>query len=246
MIDKTIKKLNISYARYLKNRIADRYRSSDESTRAERHSKKVKFLKKFLFYTILLLVKAIIIWPLLLKNSEKYKVNFDSKKEDSQQQSQQNLDDNKEKKRQVIQDIPVMIAPKFFGMDDNLQPYNISADSGVSVNSDKVVLDNIEGDLRLKNNSKLEIKSNDGDYFINKKEVRLAGDVNLKIDDDYNFSTRIAYIFFKENMATGVDEVKIKGSLGDINANGFTIKNSGDEVFLYGGVELISDPKNIE
>jgi|GEM_PF-3338199 len=236
MIDKAIKKLNISYARYIKNRLSDKHSTSSQTTLAEKHSIKVEFFRKFLFYSILLLIIAIVVWPLVLKNSEGYKLDFEP--EEVKAKKEEVADNN-------VQDIPVMLKPKFFGTDENSQPYNISADSGVSVSSNKIVLTNIEGNLSLKDNSKLAISSKNGDYFIKKKEVRLSGEVSLGIDDDYEFNTNIAYIFFKENMATGVNEVTIKGSLGDIEAHGFTIRNSGEEIFFFGGVELVSNPEKI-
>lgn len=242
MIDKAIKKLNISYARYLKNRIADKYRSPDEISRAERHSNRVALLKEIILRIILISIIAIVIWPLTVKNMQGHKVNFASS--DNKSTDGKSADEISDKGD--VEKIPVMLKPRFFGNDDNGQPYRLSADSGVSVSESKVVLSNIKGDMSLKDNSKLGISSLHGDYFIKKKEISLIGDVEIDIDKGYNFKTNTAYIIFKENMATGSEKVSIKGVIGDIEANGFIVKNSGDEIFFFGGVELVSDPKEVE
>lgn len=243
MIQKIQKKLNISYARYLKNRIADKYKEGDEISRAENHSKRVKFLRKIIFRVIILMVVLIIVWPLTVRNLQGYKVNFLSEKENAEESTVSNGLEPKEKE---VEDIPVMLKPRFYGSDDNGQPYSISADSGVSVSEKKVVLSNIEGNMNLKDNSRLEVSSAHGDYFLKEKEVSLIGDVRISIDRGYDFKTNTAYIMFKENMATGSEKVEITGIMGDIVSNGFTIKNSGDEIFFFGGVDLTSNPEEVK
>lgn len=237
MIDKVGKKLNILYAKYLKNRLADKHRHPDESTRAETHSKKVKFLKKLTFRLIVLLVILVVVWPLSVKNMQGYKLKFFS---------EEDVAKNKAETGKPSEEIPVMLNPRFFGNDDNGQPYNISADSGVSVSSEKVVLSNIKGEMALKDNSKLYISSEHGDYFLKNREVSLIGGVNIGIDKGYKFKTNTAYIMFKENMATGSEKVEIEGMIGDIISNGFTIKNSGEEIFFFGGVDLTSNPEEVK
>jgi hypothetical protein len=251
-IKKYSKKLDIAYARYLKFKRADRYIAEDELSFAEKHSARVKKTKKFLTRMIFLLVILIIVWPLANKDWAGSKISFQNESQaENQTVKQENKNgflDNSVDKKDELANMPVMMKPNFFGNDDNGQPYNINAISGVSVSEEKIILREINADMSLKDSSKIILKSENGDYSVKKKELALNGGVVIITDKGYEFKTNTAYIKLNENMATGSENVQIKGRLGDITASGFTIRNSGDEIALYGDVELIAnlDDKEIE
>ena len=222
---------------YLRKRKSDRYASPNEMSRAERHSKRVIILKKVIFYLLLAFVAAVLITPMITKNWRGYKINFQSN-EKAVEQPKDNIASEKE--------VPVMKKPRFFGYDDNGQPYNIKAINGISVDEKRIVLTEIDGSITLKDNSKISLRSDQGDYIIEKKEISLNGGVIIDIDKGYRFKTSSAYIKLKENMATGSEKVEISGIMGDITSdNGFTIRNSGEEILFYGGVELNGDIEKI-
>jgi lipopolysaccharide export system protein LptC len=229
-INKYSRKLNISYARYLKFKRADREATPDDITFAEKHTARVANMKKFIVRMVILLTLLIIIWPLVNKNWGGSKLEF---------QNENAVPVN----AQDGSNLPVMLKPKFFGNDDNGQPFNITSDSGVNVNENKTILTNIIADMVLKDNTRLKIESAHGDYASKDKKLILNDGVIIKTESGYIFKTNSAYVKLNENMATGSEKVYINGSLGDIEANSFTIKNSGEEIVLYGGVKLNTEPE---
>ncbi len=234
-IDKYYKKLNVSYARYLKFKRADRYSTPDGVTFAERHTARVNYLKKFIFRMVILLTLMIIVWPFVNKDWGGSKIEFQN--EDAAKSAKAN--DN-------ASNLPVMMRPNFYGNDNNNQPYNISADSGVSVSENKTVLSHIKADMALKDSSRINIESSRGDYANKDKQLILNDGVIINTESGYELKTNSAYIKLNENMATGSEKVYITGRLGDVEANGFTIRDSGDEILLFGGVHLITQPENNE
>ncbi len=239
-INKISKKINVSYARYLKFKRADRYAAADELSFAEKHSQRVAGLKKFIIRMVVLLTLLLIVWPLANKNWAGSKISF--------QNEEQQKDAGKNSDEKPDNSLPVMLKPNFYGNDDHGQPFNISAVSGVSVNENKVILNDLVGEMYLQDNSKVNIQSPHGDYAANKKELLLNDGVVLITDNGYQFETNSAFVKMNENMATGSEKVKIKGRLGDIDANGFILRNSGEEIVLFGGVHLVAsiDKKDIK
>jgi lipopolysaccharide export system protein LptC len=231
-INKYSRKLNISYARYLKFKRADRQASHQEITFAEKHTARVAYLKKFIIRMVILLSLLIIVWPLVNKNWGGSKLEFQNN--DKPVAGIPAKDDS---------NLPVMLKPKFFGNDDNGQPFNITSDSGVSVNENKTILTNIKSDMALKDNTRLKLASAHGDYASKDKKLILNDGVVINTESGYILKTNSAYVKLNENMATGSEKVYITGDLGDIQANSFTIKNSGEEIVLFGGVILNTEPE---
>lgn len=226
MISEISKKINVGYARYLKRKRLDRYLEPGEVSRAELHSKKVTKLKSTFLRLILLSIVLVLVLPLFVKNLQGFKISFDnSENKNSEEATPTDL-------------IPVMLSPNYFGKDSNDRPYNISAQSAVSVSKEKIVLLNITGKIELQDKSLVSIKSEQGDYFQEKKDLTLSQGVELELDKGYILNTNSAYIDLKENIITGGEKVNVKGVLGDITSNGFIIKNSGDEIQFYGDVDL--------
>jgi lipopolysaccharide export system protein LptC len=233
LLDKFYRRLNISYARYLKFKRADRYTSPDDVTYAEKHSRRVSFLKGLILRLIIGLTLVIIIWPFVSKHfgsSSKIDFQNDADKKTVSQPSGQ----------------PVMLKPNFFGNDDNGQPYNITSDSGMSLSENRTVLNNLTAEMALKDGSRIKLRSVRGDYANKDKRLILNDGVIIDTDSGYELKTNSAYVKLNENMATGSEKVHITGNLGEIDANGFTIRNSGDEIELFGGVDLTTQPDKAE
>lgn len=234
MINRISKNVNIGYARYLKKKRQDRFLEPGEISRAELHSERVARWKASIIRIILLLLILFLLIPFFLKNFQGFKLNFEG------------TPDDKEDTSNPTDTIPVMIAPKFFGEDNNNRPYNISAKSSVSVSSEKIVLIDIEAEIELQDKSKVKLASEQGDYFLTKKELTLSQGVKIVTGNGYTILTNSAYVNLEENLITGGERVTVSGAMGDITSNGFIITNSGDEIKFYGGVDLnaIMDKEN--
>jgi len=225
-MEKLLKKINFSYARYIKSKRADRYTTSDEDSYASRHSKKVTARKRFILRLVILLIILMIVWPVFhngLMGNSKISLQKDGKQKQGDKPEQS---------------VPVMMKPRLYGYDDNNEPYNITADSSVSISETKMILSNLNGQMRLKDDSQVVMHSLKGDYAPKKKELILNGGVKIITDKNYEFNTNSALVKLNENTVTGNEKVHITGLMGDTDANGFIIRNSGDEIFLSGGVNL--------
>jgi hypothetical protein len=183
-----------------------------------------------------LLVLLLIALPIANKNWLGSKINLknDNPVENQESENSQKL----EPKKNNLSGLPVMLKPNFFGNDDNGNPFNISANSGVSLSEDKIVLSDLNADMLLKDKSKIKISSYKGDYLNKQKRLVLNSGVIIVTDKDYQFKTNSAVIKLNDNTATGSEKVYIKGAIGDIEANGFIIRNTGDEIVLFGGINL--------
>jgi len=232
-IDKIQKKINVSYARYLKFKRADRYSAPDELSFAEKHSKRVVAMKKFILRMVILLVILLIVMPIANKNWIGSKISF--KNDDANIEKNQHT---KNDEKNNLAGLPVMLKPNFFGNDDNGQPFNISADSGVSISEEKIVLTNLKANMALKDSSRFNVISSHGDYLNKEKRLVLNSGVVIVTENGYKFITNSAIVKMNENMATGSEKVRIKGDVGDIDAKGFIIRNSGEEIVLFGGINL--------
>ncbi|MDX1948954.1 MAG: LPS export ABC transporter periplasmic protein LptC [Rickettsiales bacterium] len=226
MIAEIKKKINIGYARYLKQKRLDRFLQPGEITQAEIHSKRVSKLKGMIIRLIFLCLIGVLIFPLFLKNMQGSKINFEKNSE------------NQGSEEVPTDTIPVMLSPDFYGQDKNNKPFNIKAKSAVSISDDKIVLINIDGKIELEDGSKVNLKSEKGNYFQKKQDLILSEGVEVNIDKGYNLITNSAYVNLKENVITGGDIVNVNGKMGKINSKGFIIKNSGNEIQFFGGVNL--------
>ena len=242
MIERVQRKINISYARFLKKRLADKYIGPDQSTRAEMHSVRVGKVKKIMIWVISVFMLFLVLWPIATKNWYGYKINFAVDKE-SDKKTEAN---SKKADTELVVNMPVMLDPEFYGHDENGQPFSLRAGNAVSVSKKNIVLSNISGEMKFEDGTNLTLSSDQGDYFIKNKEISLNGNVILEVDKGYTFKTNSSYIKIKENMATGSEPVEITGKIGDIEANGFNIRNSGDEILFFGGVKMVSHIDELE
>lgn len=198
--------------------------SNDYHLLTLKHSSFIGKLKILIILIVVLLVTAIVIWPLTNVGQKRFKLNFgdaEISKED-------------EKVR--------MINPRLHGLDNQNQPYNITADNAVKTDEFNLVLQSLNGDILLKDGGWVNILSDIGNYNIETKKLDLNGSVNLFTDSGYEAFTEIAHVNLNEGMAAGDEEVFIQGPLGTIKANGFVIRENGDNIFFYGGVHLIAYP----
>lgn len=236
MINKAGKKINIGYARYLRKRLSDRRISANGISRAEQHSFRVAKLRKKLVKILLLMVIGLMVWPSISNLVKQDKIDIHNNT--AVEQKADNQANSSDDKLQSASDTPEIIKPRFYGHDKNGQPYNLSADDGFTNKNNDITLSNPEGHIALRNGSKLSLSSTQGDYMVKKKEVSLSGGVELIANEDYRFKTGSSYIKMDDQLATGSELVRIDGKLGQIIANGFTIRNSGEEIVLFGGVKL--------
>jgi len=164
-------------------------------------------------------------WPLTKMGKKNFKVTFEGQNGEG------------------LLEEPSMLKPRFHGTGKSGNPYNITSDEAVQTNQNKMALQKVNGDMVLKDGSWMTILSETGDYNIGKKEVDLNGSVNLIIDTGYEMNTESAHINLSENMAAGEEAVTVHGPMGVLTADGFIIREGGNEMIFHGNVHMITIPK---
>ncbi|HCR86531.1 MAG TPA: hypothetical protein DIV86_07640 [Alphaproteobacteria bacterium] len=224
MTKKLFRKINIAYALFLRGRLNNPFLGEDNISGI--YLKKIGKFKNNIIKIIALVVFVVIFWPIISGNWGGYKINY--KNEAEKNNDGANLAD----------EMPVMMNPRFYGEDEDKNPYIMRAISAVSVNEDKVVLYKIDGELKLKDDTVVSIKSINGDYYSKNKGLNLSEGVVISSTSGYTLKTNSAHFDIEKNMATGSEKVSIEGVLGDISANGFTLDVKKDFIEFFGDVEL--------
>jgi hypothetical protein len=228
------KKITLLYMGYLRRKKLLRRGDENQMNRLDNHSGKVVKYKKLIVRLIILLVVILSILP-FINVSGNAKFNFQT-------------DDKKGQiSGELAYDKPVVINPRYNGVDNNNRPFKLSAESGFSEDKINVFLEKVVGELTMKDNTIINLKGEKAAYNINQKQLNLSDGVVITLSNGYVVETKSATVKTDENMATGSDPVTIKGEMGDLFAKGgFIINNSGDQVQFVGGVKMLIKPEQAQ
>lgn len=174
------------------------------------HEKRVKVAKVLLLTIFFVLTALILLLPFVsTKTHENLKIISDSSGSDIQASEAQTI-----------------LKPKFYGFDNSNKPYTITADSGVQIDKDTVELQNVFSDIKFGDDKNyLTMVSDKANVSLDKKTLDLSGNIEINIDSDYKVNTELATVDYGEKVIKG-GEVSVKGDMGDINAQGFSIDES--------------------
>ncbi len=141
--------------------------------------------------------------------------------------------------REKAESLPVMENPKFQGVDDENQPYTITASSAVQQDQETVELANLQADIFMEDNSWVNVSAKRGILKTEQKSLRLLGDVYLFQDEGYQFTTELAYIDMEAHKVLGDQPVSGQGPMGTIDANGFIIEQKEQSITFIGNVKMV-------
>lgn len=133
----------------------------------------------------------------------------------------------------------------FSGVDSRKRPYSVTADS-VRVagdNNAELAMTQPKADVLLSDGSWVAVTAQRGDYDRDAKLLKLRGDVNLFHDDGYEFTSQSALVDLMAGDARGTDPVQGQGPFGNIEAEGFIIRNRGAKITFTGRSKLILHPR---
>ena len=189
------------------------------------HTKFVSRLKTAFLALAGLLVLLLVAWPLINPVEKHLKLSFSSMNEGES-------------------GMPQMVNPKFQGVDDRDQPYNISADIAVQETEDTVRLSKVKGDILLKKNNEswVKVTSDGGVITLSERLIKLYGMVHLVSKSGYTVDTETALIDLGKRVASGEDPVRVQGPLGVIDAMGFYLENDTQKLHFVGPVKLVIYP----
>lgn len=138
---------------------------------------------------------------------------------------------------------PIMIRPKFQGVDDKLRPYTVSAKTATQQTESRVTLEDVSAELSTQKGTWLALIAEQGLLDVEEKSLLLQGDVQLFHDSGQEMRTDSVRIDLDKLNAFSDSPVTIQGNFGHIQADRFTILDKGDRILFNDNVTMLLYPQ---
>jgi lipopolysaccharide export system protein LptC len=139
-----------------------------------------------------------------------------------------------------------MTNARYFGTDDEGQPYSVLA-SGVRQrpsDQDTIELNEPAAEITRNDGKFLSAKAKEGLYNRGEQKLDLSGSVDVGEQDGFRFRTEKAFVNLEEGSASGSAPVTGEGPLGTMQAqDGFHITDRGRTVQFNGKSRLVINSK---
>jgi len=139
-----------------------------------------------------------------------------------------------------------MTNARYFGTDDEGQPYSVVA-SGVRQRSDDqetIELSAPAAEISRNDGKFLSAKADEGLYNRGEQKLDLSGNVDVGEENGYRFRTSKALLNLEEGSASGAAPVTGEGPLGTLEAQaGFDLTDRGRTVYFNGKSRLVLNSK---
>jgi lipopolysaccharide export system protein LptC len=134
----------------------------------------------------------------------------------------------------------VMQGAQYRGVDQQGQPFTLTADTANQRGLNDIVLAQPQGDITLTSGAWLLLKSDAGLFNQKLQTLGLHGNVTLYRNDGTTVTSPDAKIDLKQGSATTASPVDAAGPFGTLHAdNGFIITDRGQDVTFKGPVQLV-------
>jgi lipopolysaccharide export system protein LptC len=198
-------------------------RSPEEFARAQRHSRRVRFLKLALpiggVLSILLLIGAYAVSQFALPSIDPGEAR-------------------------IMDGKLVMNNPKISGSDSQNRPYHLSADRAVQDASKptRVTLENIKGDLTIDAENSAAVTAGQGVYDSIAKTLVLSGKVAVDTRDGMSLRLEGASIDIGEGTLKSDQPVAIDTGRAQISADSVTVSDQGNVIVFEKRVRMTLQP----
>jgi len=141
-----------------------------------------------------------------------------------------------------------MLNARYSGVDENNQPFNLAADLATQApdNENLVELQHPKADIRTTEGDMVGLTARLGHYYREEETLDLAGKVHLTHGKGFDIVTDTATINFKEGSATGDSAVSGHGPSGELQSEGFRLRERGQVIVFTGKSRLLVYPENKE
>lgn len=137
---------------------------------------------------------------------------------------------------------PMMVKPHYEGIDNQSQPYHITAEEAVQVDPEHIALTALHADMTLRDTSWLALTSGHGIFDSERKILALSEGVQMFYEGGYEFRTASADIDLNLGNATGHQPIEGQGPLGLLEADRFEITQKGKRLYFAGSVKMTLYP----
>lgn len=192
---------------------------------AAQYSSQVGKIKYVLAIVTMLLLAALIFWPLIYPVSQPLKLSFSAAETDTAEPSR-------------------MLKPRFHGIDKHNRPYNIRAEVAYQRDESVIAANNLNGEISLDGERFVMLKADSGEVTVDAKNLVLNGDVNLFTSDGYEIKTDEVHADLGTSIAWGRKPVNAQGPVGTLEATGFHLDAYENVLHFDGRVNVrIYPPK---
>ena len=136
-----------------------------------RYSRFVRISKFSLGVLSFLLILLVVVIPILSADEEGLRLAFNAAQESKQES------------------LPMMTNPTFQGVDQDNQPYVVTADSAIQHDGDTIILNNVQGDMLTSGDTWISVRAKQGAINNVAKTMRLNEDVRLMHQNGMEFRT---------------------------------------------------------
>jgi lipopolysaccharide export system protein LptC len=138
-----------------------------------------------------------------------------------------------------------MQGAQYRGVDQQGQPFTLTADTANQRGLNDIALAQPQGDITLTSGAWLMLKSDAGLFDQKLQTLGLRGNVVLYRNDGTTMTSPDAKIDLKQGSATTTSPVDAAGPFGTLHADkGFLITNRGQDITFKGPVQLVLNQAN--
>ncbi len=191
-------------------------RDTERTMKARGPKRFVRFVRVALPVLALLVIVALVLWPVIKPNKIA---------------------------GVVLKNIPDLVVQNlhFTGLDSKNEAYSLSALKATRPQGIQNIydLEKPEGELTLTSGAWVAGKAQYGRYDQDTRKLWLGGDVQLFHDKGYQFTSDEAQIDLNEDYAWGEKPVLIQGDFGEIRGQGFRLLDSGHIMIVKGPAHAV-------
>lgn len=138
-----------------------------------------------------------------------------------------------------------MLNARYSGVDENNQPFTIAADLATQSpdNEDMVELQHPKADIKTNEGDQVGLSARVGHYDRKAETLDLTGKVHLVHDDGFDIVTEQATISLKDGSAAGDMAVTGQGPSGELESEGFRLRERGQVIVFTGQSRLLIYPE---
>jgi len=139
---------------------------------------------------------------------------------------------------------PSMLNARFDGIDQDNQPYSLTADMATQSrrSEDVIELELPKADITLSDGTWLALTARTGEFDRETRQLDLFGTVSLFHDKGFELQTSRARIDLEAGTASGDHPVQGFGVSGSIQSEGFEILERGQRIIFTGRSQLVLMP----
>lgn len=137
-----------------------------------------------------------------------------------------------------------MLNAHYSGVDENNQPFNVSADMATQApgNEDMIELQYPRANIKTTKGELVALSARLGLYDREGEMLDLNGTVHVTHDKGFEITTETATVDLKDGSAAGESPVSGHGPSGELQSEGFLIREKGQIIVFTGKSRLIHFP----